>query len=42
MLATDPDPLAQTHADANGIEIADFETVMARADIVVAATGRRG
>jgi len=42
VLATDPDPLAQTHADANGIEIADFETVMARADIVVAATGRPG
>ena len=31
VLATDPDPLAQTHADANGIEITDFETVMARA-----------
>jgi malate dehydrogenase (oxaloacetate-decarboxylating) len=42
VIATDPDPLAQTHADANGIEIADFETVMARADIVVAATGRPG
>jgi len=42
VLATDPDPLAQTHADANGIEITDFETVMARADIVVAATGRPG
>ena len=42
VVATDPDPLAQTHADANGIEIADFETVMARADIVVATTGRPG
>ncbi len=42
VLATDPDPLAQTHADANGIEITDFETVMARADIVVAATGQPG
>lgn len=42
VIATDPDPLAQTHADANGIEIADFETVMARADIVVATTGKPG
>jgi malate dehydrogenase (oxaloacetate-decarboxylating) len=42
VVATDPDPLAQTHADANGIEIADFATVMARADIVVATSGRPG
>ena len=42
VIASDPDPLAQTHADANGIEIADFDSVMARADIVVAATGRPG
>jgi malate dehydrogenase (oxaloacetate-decarboxylating) len=42
VIACDPDPLAQTHADANGIEIADFEAVMARADIVVAATGVPG
>jgi malate dehydrogenase (oxaloacetate-decarboxylating) len=42
VIATDPDPLAQTHADANGIEITDFEGVMARANIVVAATGRPG
>ena len=28
--------------NANGIEITDFETVMARADIVVAATGQPG
>jgi malate dehydrogenase (oxaloacetate-decarboxylating) len=42
VIATDPDPLAQTHADANGIEIADFETVMTRADIVVATTGKPG
>jgi malate dehydrogenase (oxaloacetate-decarboxylating) len=42
VIASDPDPLAQTHADANGIEIADFESVMARANIVVAATGKAG
>jgi malate dehydrogenase (oxaloacetate-decarboxylating) len=42
VIASDPDPLAQTHADANGIEIADFEAVMARAHIVVAATGKPG
>ena len=42
VIASDPDPLAQTHADANGIEITDFESVMARAHIVVAATGRPG
>jgi malate dehydrogenase (oxaloacetate-decarboxylating) len=42
VLASDPDPLAQTHADANGIEIADFEAVMARANIVIAATGKPG
>jgi malate dehydrogenase (oxaloacetate-decarboxylating) len=42
VLASDPDPLAQTHADANGIEITDFESVMARAHIVVAATGQPG
>jgi malate dehydrogenase (oxaloacetate-decarboxylating) len=42
VIASDPDKLAQTHADANGIEIADFEEVMARAHIVVAATGKPG
>jgi malate dehydrogenase (oxaloacetate-decarboxylating) len=42
VIASDPDPLAQTHADANGIEIVDFESVMARAHIVVAATGKPG
>jgi malate dehydrogenase (oxaloacetate-decarboxylating) len=42
VIASDPDPLAQTHADANGIEIVDFESVMARANIVVAATGKPG
>jgi malate dehydrogenase (oxaloacetate-decarboxylating) len=42
VMASDPDPLAQTHADANGIEIADFAAVMTRADIVVATTGVPG
>jgi malate dehydrogenase (oxaloacetate-decarboxylating) len=42
VIASDPDKLAQTHADANGIEITDFESVMARAHIVVAATGQPG
>jgi malate dehydrogenase (oxaloacetate-decarboxylating) len=42
VVATDPDRAAQTHADANGIEIADFQAVMARANIVVAATGKAG
>jgi malate dehydrogenase (oxaloacetate-decarboxylating) len=42
VIATDPDRTAQAHADANGIEIADFESVLARANIVVATTGRPG
>jgi malate dehydrogenase (oxaloacetate-decarboxylating) len=42
VIATDPDPLAQTHADANGIEIAGFEEIMSRANIVIAATGVPG
>jgi malate dehydrogenase (oxaloacetate-decarboxylating) len=42
VVASDPDRAAQTHADANGIEIADFEAVMARANIVVATTGKPG
>src|SRR5689334_9847335 len=42
VLATDPDRTAQAHADANGIEIADFESVLARANILVATTGRPG
>jgi malate dehydrogenase (oxaloacetate-decarboxylating) len=42
VIASDPDKLAQTHADANGIEIAGFEEVMTRADIVIAATGVPG
>jgi malate dehydrogenase (oxaloacetate-decarboxylating) len=42
VIASDPDRAAQTHADANGIEIVDFESVLARADIVVATTGVPG
>jgi malate dehydrogenase (oxaloacetate-decarboxylating) len=42
VVASDPDRVAQTHADANGIEIADFEAVMTRANIVVATTGKAG
>ena len=42
VLATDPDATAQAHADANGIEIADFESVLARANILIAATGVPG
>src|SRR4051795_5455203 len=42
VVACDPDRVAQTHADANGIEIDDFEGVMTRANIIVAATGKAG
>jgi malate dehydrogenase (oxaloacetate-decarboxylating) len=42
VIACDSDRAAQTHADAHGIEIATFEEVMTRADIVIAATGRPG
>jgi len=42
VIASDPDPLAQTHADANGIEIVDLERLMAQAGIVVATTGVPG
>jgi malate dehydrogenase (oxaloacetate-decarboxylating) len=42
VIASDPDRAAQTHADANGIEITDFEAVLTRANIVVAATGKPG
>jgi malate dehydrogenase (oxaloacetate-decarboxylating) len=42
VIASDPDRAAQTHAAANGIEIATFEEVMTRADIVIATTGRPG
>jgi len=42
VLASDPDPAAQAHAADNGIEVTDFETIMARANIVIATTGRPG
>jgi malate dehydrogenase (oxaloacetate-decarboxylating) len=42
VLATDPDPRAQGQARAQGIEIADLETVMREADVVVATSGRPG
>jgi malate dehydrogenase (oxaloacetate-decarboxylating) len=42
VLASDPNPRAQEQAAAGGIEIADLETVMAEADVVVATSGRPG
>jgi malate dehydrogenase (oxaloacetate-decarboxylating) len=42
VLATDPNPRAQDQARAHGIEIADLETVMGEADVVVATSGRPG
>jgi malate dehydrogenase (oxaloacetate-decarboxylating) len=42
VIATDPNPWAQDQARAHGIEIADLETVMGEADVVVATTGRPG
>jgi malate dehydrogenase (oxaloacetate-decarboxylating) len=42
VIASDPDKAAQAHAAANEIEIAEFEEVMTRANIVVATTGRPG
>jgi malate dehydrogenase (oxaloacetate-decarboxylating) len=42
VIASDPDRTAQAHADATGIEIVDFESLMARANIVVANTGVPG
>jgi malate dehydrogenase (oxaloacetate-decarboxylating) len=42
VLATDPSPRAQDQARARGIEIADLETVMREADVVVATSGRPG
>jgi len=41
-LATDPNPAAHARAEAKGIEIADLETVMAEADVVVATSGKPG
>jgi malate dehydrogenase (oxaloacetate-decarboxylating) len=42
VIASDPDRTAQAHADATGIEIVDFDSLMARANIVVANTGVPG
>ena len=42
VLASDPNPAAQDRARARGIEIADLETVMSQADVVVATSGRPG
>jgi malate dehydrogenase (oxaloacetate-decarboxylating) len=42
VLAADPDPRAQEQARARGIEIADLDTVMHEADVVVATSGRPG
>jgi malate dehydrogenase (oxaloacetate-decarboxylating) len=42
VLATDPNPQAQDQARARGIEIADLESVMREADVVVATSGRPG
>jgi malate dehydrogenase (oxaloacetate-decarboxylating) len=42
LIATDPSPRAQEQARAHGIEIADLETVMREADVVVATSGRPG
>jgi malate dehydrogenase (oxaloacetate-decarboxylating) len=42
VLACDPNPMSHDRAREHGIEIADFETVMTEADVVVATTGRRG
>src|SRR4051794_26881076 len=42
VLATDPLPDARQRAAERGIEIADLETVMREADVVVATSGRPG
>ena len=42
VLASDPNPAAQEHARARGIEIADLETLMREADVVVATSGQPG
>jgi len=42
VLASDPSPGAQERARARGIEIADLETLMGQADVVVATSGRAG
>jgi malate dehydrogenase (oxaloacetate-decarboxylating) len=42
VLASDPNEQAQAQARRRGIEIADLDTVMREADVVVATTGRPG
>ncbi len=42
VLACDPNPRAQAQAAAHGVEIADLETVMREADVVVATSGVPG
>ena len=42
VLASDPNPLSHERAEAKGIEIADMQTVMGEADVVVATTGVPG
>ncbi|HEX4719161.1 MAG TPA: NAD(P)-dependent oxidoreductase [Thermoleophilaceae bacterium] len=42
VLASDPNRVAQERARARGIEIADLESVMREADVVVATSGRPG
>jgi malate dehydrogenase (oxaloacetate-decarboxylating) len=42
VIASDPNPDAQAQAAAHGIEIADLETVMREADVIVATSGRPG
>jgi malate dehydrogenase (oxaloacetate-decarboxylating) len=41
VLASDPNPLSHERAEKKGIEVADMETVMREADVVVATTGVR-
>jgi malate dehydrogenase (oxaloacetate-decarboxylating) len=42
VLATDPNPASHERASAKGIEIAEMETLMQEADVVVATTGVPG
>lgn len=42
VIASDPNPESHDRARERGIEIADMETVMREADVVVATTGRPG
>ena len=42
VLASDPNEAAQEHARARGIEIADIDTLMREADVVVATSGKPG